>query len=124
MITEEEKERVYRAWRIAADALSITVEAPYVLNAPNCGKVLFAAYLPDFGTSQGMVIGLLGRPTYMRDKALLSAAKSRGLYSSFISAEIYARYDEEVFKEALTDWGFFGSEERRPNWLPRPTKDE
>src|ERR1700730_8601522 len=105
MITEEGKERVYGAWRIAADALSITVNAPYLLNALDGTQVLFAAYLPDFGSPRGMVIGLLGRPTYMRDKALLSAAKSRGLYNSFINAEIFARYDEEVFKEALTDWG-------------------
>jgi len=81
--------------------------------------VLCSAYLPDFGGPAGMVFGLLEGPDHEVDKRLSSAADAQGLYHSFINAEVYESYDEEVFKEALTDWGFFGDEERRPVWLRR-----
>lgn len=30
--------------------------------------------------------------------------------------EGYCRFDEQLFKETLDDWGFFGSEQERPDW--------
>ena len=69
-----------------------------------------------------MVVGLFDRFAHKNDKEVKSAAESGGLYYSFINSEVYERHDEEVFKEALADWGYFGSEERRPTWLQKPTK--
>lgn len=64
-----------------------------------------------------MVLGLLDGPSHGVDERLSSAADAHGLYQSFINPKIYESYDEKVFREALTDWGFFGDEERRPIWL-------
>jgi hypothetical protein len=119
MITEEERARVHNAWRVAANALSIKVEAPYLLKGVDGKEVLCAAYLPDFGDPRGMVVGLLDLVTCKNDKGIKLAAESRGLFFSFINPEVYERYDEQVFKEALADWGFFGSEDQRPDWLPK-----
>jgi hypothetical protein len=121
MNTEEERKKVCDAWRVAASALSIRVEVPHLLKTLDGEEVLCVAHLPDFGGPSGMVIGLT---TYNNDKAVISAAKSRGLYWSFINPKVYERYDEEVFKEALADWGFFGKEDHRPGWLQEPTKSE
>ena len=135
MNTEEERKKVCDAWRVAASALSIRVEVPHLLKTLDGEEVLCVAHLPDFGGPSGMVIGLT---TYNNDKAVISAAKSRGLYWSFINPKVYERYDEEVFmpyvinrwsacarpREALADWGFFGKEDHRPGWLQEPTKSE
>ncbi len=76
-------------------------------------ETVCAAYLPDFGGSKGMVIGSLDRPRAQ----LKRGAEERGFYYSFINFKIYEKYDEEVFREALLDWGFFGDESMRPIWM-------
>jgi hypothetical protein len=121
MDAEEMRKRVCDAWRIAANALSVRIEAPFTLKTKDAEEVLTMAHLPDFGGPRGMIIGLLSRPAYTTDKGVKSAAESLGLYYSLINPEVYERYDEEVFKEALADWGFFGNEDRRPKWLQKPT---
>jgi len=83
-----------------------------------------AAHLPDFGGPRGMVVGLIWPPLYKPDAQLESAAKARGLYCSFINPAVYEDYDEDVFKEALNDWGFLGGEDQRPDWLPKFTKSK
>jgi hypothetical protein len=124
MNTEQKMKRVCDAWRIAAVALSIKVEAPYVIRTRDGKEVACIAHLVDFGGPNGMIIGLYSRPASETDKELKSAAESKGLFYSFINADFYERYDENEFKEALTDWGFFGDEDRRPNWLRKPLKRE
>jgi hypothetical protein len=64
-----------------------------------------------------MVIGYIHPPEVKTDPSLKSGAKARGLFYSFINLKVYAKYDEEVFKEALLDWGFFGDEAMRPIWM-------
>jgi hypothetical protein len=46
------------------------------------------------------------------------------MFYSFINAQIYEHYNEETFKEALVDWGYFGDETRRPSWLQKPARDQ
>jgi hypothetical protein len=122
--TEAKRERVSEAWRIGASALSIRVEAPYLLKTAEGKEVVCIAYLPDFGDTKGMIIGLVCRTAYKKDNGLKSAALALGLYYSFINPEMYDRYDEGLFKEALVDWGFFGDEDRRPDWLLNPTRSD
>jgi hypothetical protein len=71
-----------------------------------------------------MVIGLTSRPAYEIDKEVKSAAEAQGLFYTFINADVYEYYNEHVFKEALVDWGFFGSDDHRPDWLRKPTRNE
>jgi len=123
MNTEDQKKTVSDAWRTAASSLAIRVEAPYVLVDANHAEVSCIAYLPDFGGSKGMVIGPICNSDYKTDRVFL-AATSRGLYCSLVNAEVYEHYEEATFKEALTDWGFFGDETRRPSWLQKPSKSE
>lgn len=64
-----------------------------------------------------MVIGVIIPPDFETDPALVQCAAAKGLYWSFINADKYSKYDEAEFKEALTDWGFFGRASARPSWL-------
>lgn len=117
MSIEDKWERVCEAWRAAAKDLSIEIEIPYLMKT-SCGKeIRSVAYLPDFGGPKGMVISLYSHSISDDNKDLQSAAKSQGLYYSFINPEFYQRYDEKEFREALADWGYFGTDNRRPKWL-------
>jgi hypothetical protein len=114
---EEGQSKVSSAWRMAAAALSIRIEAPYPLEGADGREILCIAFLPDFGSPKGMVIGLACRPNYKIDGTLKLSAETRGLFYSFINPDIYEQYNDEVFKEALVDWGYFGNENIRPSWL-------
>jgi hypothetical protein len=124
MNTEAKMKMVGDAWRIAASALSFRIEAPHLIRATNGKQIPCVAFLPDFGSRNGMVIGLILGPTYKPDKELTLGAESLGMFCSFINAAVYERYNEEKFKEALVDWGYFGDESRRPNWLHKAARDQ
>jgi hypothetical protein len=131
MNTEAKRKMVRDAWRVAASALSFRIEAPYLIRATNGKQIPCVAFLPDFGSANGMVIGLICDPTYtldicdpILDKELALAADSHETFYTYINPQIYERYDEEIFKEALVDWGYFGDEIRRPNWLQKPANDQ
>src|ERR1043166_7686336 len=117
MGTEELFKTLSDAWRTAAKCLSLRIEAPYVLKGEDGIDVFCVAYLPDFGSSNGMVIGFFSRPDHKLDTSLKLAAESRGLSYSFINYKVYEHYSENTFKEALADWGFFGDETLRPSWM-------
>ena len=119
MKKEEQIRKLSEVWLSAGKLLSFRIEAPYLLDGPDGNAALCVGYLPDFGGSNGTVVGvyssMLG--TFPR---LISAAKSRKLFYSFINFEVYEKYDEEEFKRALNDWGYFGSENLRPSWMSSP----
>jgi len=66
-----------------------------------------------------MVIGATTPPEFNTDLELIEFAKQKRFFFTFINPAGFATYDESIFKEALTDWGFFGPEEDRPDWLPK-----
>jgi hypothetical protein len=117
---EDQINTLSEIWRNAAHSLSVRIEAPYILKNRNGLEILCVAYLPDFGGPKGMVIGLIVGPEYKVNPTLNLAAKSQGFYCSFINAAVYEQYQEDTFKEALADWGFFGNESLRPHWMIKP----
>lgn len=120
MKNESEETELLQAWREAASSLSVRVEAPYIIKAANGEAIECVAYLPDFGGPKGMVIGIIAPPEFQTNSALKLAAESLELFYSFINRDVYRKYQEEIFKEALRDWGYQGSESLRPFWVPRP----
>ncbi|MGH9829513.1 MAG: hypothetical protein ACREDR_40365 [Blastocatellia bacterium] len=109
-----------RAWATAARKLAIAVVAPALLHDVG-GTIEFLCLLPHFGSSHGMVVGwaLLSGDGEENDKDAFQMARRNGLFCSLPNLEAYSRFNEERFKEALTDWGYFGPESARPKWLPR-----
>lgn len=93
------------AWQAAALDLGFRLEAPYCLSTSTGDSIWVEGFLPDFGGSRGMVF-----------RGMEHSAPSTDRYVSLI-APIYHQYVRERFIEALTDWGWFGSEDSRPVWL-------
>lgn len=83
-------------------------------------QISCVAYLPDFGGPKGIVIELNNPPDFEIDKGLVDAAKAKGISYSFMNFKIYKEYQEDGFKEVLIDWGFFGDESLRPEWMANP----
>jgi len=114
MNTLRERQKLSNVWRLAAESLSLRIEAPYLLKDSAGEGVTCIAYLPDFGGPNGMVIDLLDDPGR---NAVSLAAKANKMYYSFINPEVYEKFDAREFQEALTDWGFFGNSKDRPTWM-------
>ena len=108
---------VVKAWQHAAAQLGIAVVAPFTISGPR-HSIVCIAFLPDFGSKNGMVIGPTEAPAFEADPRLAECAKSLDMYCSFVNTDRYSTFNAEVFTEALADWGYFGSAERRPGWLP------
>lgn len=108
--------QVIAAWGEASRRLGIKIASPFVLRAGEI-SVDCIAFLPQFGSLNGMVIGACLPPEFDTDPALIRCAQMSGLYYSFINPERYAVFDEERFKEALSDWQFYGASDERPIWL-------
>lgn len=106
------------AWKEDSRQLGIRVIAPFAISAGDITAACIA-FLPDFGGRHGMVIGAAGPPDFKTEPALVECAKSLGMFYSFLNPERYSTFDAAVFKEALIDWGYFGSTESRPVWFPR-----
>ncbi len=109
--------RVCDAWRKAADILKIQAVIPFMLEAAE-KSVDCIAFLPHYGSPNGMVIGLMFPPALKTNQDLIAAARSKGLFYSFINVASYANYDAIVFKDALLDWEYFGPPDLRPSWMP------
>ena len=107
---------IAQSWRTASKRLHIRVSAPHQVTR---GKETLscAAFLPDFGGPHGMVIGITQPPSFEVDRQLIEFAHSSGVYYTFVNPNLYRKFDETVFMEALRDWGFFGSQERKPPWI-------
>jgi hypothetical protein len=108
--------QVVAAWEEASQRLGIKITSPFILRI---GKksVGCIAFLPQFGGSNGMVIGATLPPNFDIDPTLIKCAQASGLFCSFINPEAYATFNEDRFKETLSDWQYFGPGNERPAWL-------
>jgi hypothetical protein len=64
-----------------------------------------------------MVLGTTIEPAFETDINLITCAKEASMFWTFLSVDRYCEYNEERFKEALKDWGFYGTSEIQPLWL-------
>jgi hypothetical protein len=113
---KDARTRLVKTWTKASDELGFRIVAPYLLVCDS-GVFECVAYLPDFGTTNGMVIVQALPPEYLETPELWEAARAQGIGYSAVNVEVYESYDAEVFTEALRDWGFFGSGGERPEWI-------
>jgi hypothetical protein len=110
--------QMVQAWHTASKLLGIEVVAPFTLRTEKKSADCIA-FLPDFGRPQGMVIGMDTPLASAMENPLTECAKERGMFCSFLNPEMYATYNEEKFKEALIDWGFYGPSGNHPAWLKK-----
>src|ERR1043165_1985894 len=101
--------RISDTWREAGLRLKIRVVAPFAFQLPDGSTVDVEAFLPDFGGPQGAVVVPLADET--RGKRATA-----GPYFVSLVADSYCRYDEQLFRQTLDDWGWLGAALARPAW--------
>lgn len=110
------KQEAISAWIKASKQLGFKIEAPYYLNIEADIYKCFA-YLPDYGSENGMIIDSIMAPAFSPTQGLSEASEKAGLYYSSINIELYRAFEAALFKETLLDWGFFGDVDCKPSWM-------
>jgi len=109
------------AWQRCSKELEIVVEAPFYAEVGKT-RTKVIAYLPHFGTPNGLVIGPYvsfpsGGEQESEEQKVIELAKQMGASYSLINLEEYSTFSATDFAEALADWGFCGPDAERPVWL-------
>lgn len=110
------KSQIIKNWTRASKELGFKIEAPFFLKN-NDKKIECVAYLPDFGSTNGMVINLIKPPEFELDPELETLCQNLGLFFSSINEEEYKLYNKNIYMETLLDWSYFGSKENKPKWI-------
>jgi hypothetical protein len=98
------------------DTLGVRAECPYIVTNNVGAEVEFVAYLPDFGSPNGMVIDLYG-PESVGIAPQKELALKLGFYLSIVNPEAWAD-DIEGAIEALNDWGYYNERRERADFQP------
>jgi hypothetical protein len=93
-----------RAWSDAGADLGIRVVSPSELGGQDW-LTSCIAWVPDFGGDQGALVVSWDSPNIGKIRA---AGFEQGLYVSGV-AEVYLKYDRQLWIDTLDDWGWFGS---------------
>jgi hypothetical protein len=111
-----------RAWEDARDELGISLITPHRIKSGG-QNIKCVAFLPDFGSVNGVLVGVAFPPLFNTSRKLIRAAESLKAHCAFLNPEIYMRFDIDNFVDLLLDWGFFGESEKTPVFLMnRPSR--
>ena len=103
MDIQKEIDLVRKSWIKASEILNFKIITPHFLDINGTKREVFA-FLPEYGSPNGMIIGL----SYQyEDEDLRNWCIQHCLFCSFIYIESHLIYDEIIFKDALEDWGKF-----------------
>ena len=107
---EDKIKTVASSWNKAAKELGICVVAPFVLKDKEGNPYHYAAFIPDFGSSNGALVIVADPPDLYVDPKVRSCAKDQGYWCSIVNSELYSVFDRIAFIETLDDWQYFGNE--------------
>jgi hypothetical protein len=107
--TEKDKQLI-DAWKTASRELEIEIISPFEINTEN-GKVRYPVLVRNFGGKKGTIIA---RHAYFMDYPM---PKHKDYFFSAVNADMYSHFDRKLFIETLIDWGYFGSDENKPEWF-------
>ena len=110
---------VVAAWQSARGLLGVDVVAPFSFRGSS-GNHVCTAYLPNFGGRNGIVIMETAPPSFNVDETAADDAARLGYKWSFINRDRYRAFDRDLFMSTLTEWGFFGPPDKRPEWWLGP----
>lgn len=116
MIDSKRSEELREYWLRMGNEIGFKIIAPYVLNYNNKELNCFA-FLPNFGSSRGMILDIIFAPDYETDREISDACNGLGLYFSFISYDSFITADKKGFCDALVDWGYFGEPDSKPTCM-------
>ncbi len=108
MINAEQVNAVRTTWLKASEVFCFEIVTPFSFEIDGITRVAFA-YLPEYGSPNGVIIGLVGPPNYECDKHIKSWAELNDCFWSFLYIEGILTYDQAYFEEVLEDWGRYSS---------------
>jgi hypothetical protein len=86
----------------------VRCSAPYRINSDVHGSVEFCAFLPDFGSANGMLIGAWSPSSSLTKSLRKYLSDECGFYISFVNPG--ALHSAADFADCLMDWGYFGDD--------------
>jgi hypothetical protein len=106
MLTEEKVKIARKNWIKGSKKMGFKIITPYhfIINGE---KRKAFAFLPEYGSPNGMLIGFTSSPNFEIDKDILEWAKEQRCFYSFINIDGSLRYDECFIQDSLGDWGKF-----------------
>jgi hypothetical protein len=111
---EKEISLLAHDWLEASRSLGFDAVSPFTAVLPDGAAIVADVLLPQFGGPKGMLIlrdyGLVAK----NEEALVAA----GFGYSVLSEHTRPQRDWSVYAEVLGDWGWYGSPEDTPHWLP------
>ncbi len=95
--------KIRENWLLASEEFAFKILTPYQILIDDKERNVFA-FLPDYGSDNGMVIELIYPPEFNTDKEIIEWSRKNGCFFSFINAESYSEYEKALFGETLKDW--------------------
>jgi hypothetical protein len=106
ILNKKQIQNVQENWIKASLHFKFKIISPYTIFQDDEIKEVFA-FLPEYGSSNGMIVELIFPPEYHIDKALIEWSKQTKTIYSFINIENFLVYNEIYFREVLEDWAKF-----------------
>lgn len=103
-------EKFIDSWKIAANDLSIKLQAPCVIHLNDNGELKCPIFIENFGSKSGTIIFSIN------DKLDHKLLKEYGYYCAALNPSSYSKYKRDLFIDTLNDWGFFGEPSHIPEW--------
>lgn len=107
--------RSERAWIEASKDLGIRFIYPYKFTGLNGIEYEVDGLLPDFGYGKGVLI--TSRKT--DEEACIMADLTNDYHMTGLSPCCYDKYDKSLIIRTLSDWGWIGEEQKKPDWLKK-----
>jgi hypothetical protein len=101
------------AWIEASKDLGFRFIHPYKFTGLDGKDYEVDGLIPDFGYGKGALI--TSRKT--DEEAILMADLTNDYLISGLSPRYYDKYDREIIIETLSDWGWKGEEQKKPDWI-------
>ncbi|GHT35576.1 hypothetical protein FACS189434_13600 [Bacteroidia bacterium] len=102
MTTKEQIETVRNNWLRVSRELGFKIVTPYLFTLNGVEQEAFA-FLPEYGSPNGIIIDLMIEPYYETNEDVKVFAKIKACFWSFIGTG----YDRDLIIDALEDWGKF-----------------
>lgn len=102
-ISTEEIEKARQVWIKASQILDFKLITPYEFTLNGSTTEVFGL-VPDYGTENGMLIGLTSGPEFYADEVVIQIANSINCGISFLNIEDFLIFNKSIFLELLSDW--------------------
>jgi len=104
--------QITSAFLQAADGLGFSFDPAFPVRLKDGSVIQSLGFVRHFGSELGTLLFSESQCPSSRERDEL---QGMGYFYSQLF-ESFHEFDEELFKETLNDWGFFGNEQERPSW--------